>query len=280
MDYTIALKPIRIIDRRTFASKLNIPSLSILSVGHLPSRTLYREQAKFQHFAVVYIADGAGTYRVNHGETQQVRRGSLFFFYPDAVFDYGPQPGGSWDEYYFTIEGPRIGEWLRSWLIEPDRVKDVEIDDAQQSKIDRIFHLMDSGHPNNMDRAALLLESLLYEFMLSSGALPNTIKTDHVTKLMEDLSGSIYGHFDAQKLCKRHHISFSTLRRITQKYSGYPLNEYIHRMKIAEAKNILLNTETSVKELADALGFKDVFYFSRLFKKYVGVSPLNFRKSI
>ncbi|NOU71771.1 AraC family transcriptional regulator [Paenibacillus sp. LMG 31458] len=32
--------------------------------------------------------------------------------------------------------------------------------------------------------------------------------------------------------------------------------------------------------MADSLGFKDVFYFSRLFKKQVGVSPLNFRKSI
>lgn len=280
MDYTIALKPIRIVDRKTDKSKLHIQSLQFVTAGHLPSRTLYRENVMFHHFAIVYIAGGSGTYRVNKGETQQVRKGNLFFFYPGAKFDYGPPQNGFWDEYYFTLEGPRINEWLGSWLTEIDRVKEVHADDAQQSKIDRIFTLMESGYPNNLDRAALLLESMLYEFIISSQTLPNTNKADYVTTVMEDLSASVYGAFDAQQICKKHHISFSTLRRIAHKQSGYPLNEYIHRLKVAEAKNILLNTDKTVKEIADALGFKDVFYFSRLFKKYVGLSPLNYRKSI
>lgn len=281
MDYTVSSKPIRIIDRTTDKSKLQIQSLSIISVGNLPNRLLYRPQATFQHYAFVYIAGGSGIYRVNNGETQHVREGCFFLFYPGAVFDYGPNGQETWDEFYFTIEGSRIEEWLSTWLTEPDRVRQTDLNDGQQNKIDRIFTLMDSGIPANLDRAALLLESLLYESVLSSQAEPRIVTSDNYsTKLMEDIATSIDQKFDAEALCKRHHISISTLRRLIHKNTGYSLHEYVHRLKISEAKNMLLNTNQSIKDIAISLGFNDVFYFSRLFKKFVGVSPQHFRQNM
>ncbi|MEF3302102.1 AraC family transcriptional regulator [Paenibacillus sp. GYB003] len=278
MDYRISTKPIRIVDLKVDKSKLKHTSLTILDVGHLPGRTYYRTDARFVNkWAIVYISDGSGTYRVDDGEKQRVNKNSLFLFYPGPVFHFGPDPGGYWDEYYFTVEGPRIRDWLDTWLFEPGTVKAVEIDDAQKSKIERIFMLMDSGVPVNADRAALLLESLLFEFMANA---PDAAKGDNneaAIQLLYDISESLYRPFDAAKLCQNNHISLSTLKRTVSKYTGYPLNEYVHRLKIAEAKNILLNSGKTLKEIAASLGYKDVFYFSRLFKKYVGVSPKLFR---
>ncbi|MBP1990062.1 helix-turn-helix domain-containing protein [Paenibacillus eucommiae] len=280
MDYMISPQPMRLIDLKSDKSKLNLKSLTILNVGHLPGRTLFRKDATFGKWAVVYIAGGRGSWQVNGGDIQVVEKGTLFLFRPDATYDYGPDENGYWDEYYFTLEGERITEWINTWLIQPDTVKQVGTDDSQQSKIERIFMLMDSGVPANLDRAALLLESLLYEFMLKAQVLPESNKTGQIASLMDDLSDSLYQAFSADCIAKRHHISLSTLRRIVSEYTGYPLNEYMHRLKIAESKNILLNTDSSVKEIANLLGYKDVFYFSRLFKKFVGVSPLVYRKSI
>lgn len=280
MDYRISTKPIRIIDLKVDKSKLNYKPLTILDVGHLPGRTYYRTDARFvDKWAVVYIAGGSGTYQVNDGPKLPVAAGSLFLFYPDAIFHFGPEPDGYWDEYYFTVQGPRIREWLDTWLFEPGTVKPVEIDEAQQSKIERIFMLMDSGVPINVDRAALLLESLLFEFMMKAKTSPISDKNEDTIKLMDDIADSLYRPFNVKKLCEKHHISLSTLKRSVRKYSGYPLNEYVHRLKVAEAKNILLNTERTIKEIATSLGYGDVFYFSRLFKKYVGVSPMIYRKS-
>ncbi|MFD0695204.1 AraC family transcriptional regulator [Paenibacillus sp. GCM10027628] len=280
MDYTISSKPIRIIDRTTDKSKQNVKSLSIITVGHLPNRKLYRRKTVFQHYAVVYIAGGTGTYRVNGGEKQAISKGSFFLFFPGATFDYGPAQDETWDEFYFTLEGTRVAEWLDSWLTEPDRVRQVNAGDAQQSKIDRIFALMESGDPVNLDRAALLLESLLYELVLSSQPRTQMLTADPMAKLLDDISALIDQPFDADEICERHHISLSTLRRMIHKATGYSLHEYVHRLKISEAKNMLLNTHQSVKETAVSLGFKDVFYFSRLFKKFVGVSPQHYRSNI
>jgi len=280
MDYMISPVPIRLIDLKVDKSKLNLKSLTITNVGHLPGRTLQRSGATFQRWALVYITGGKGTYRVNGGVKQSVAKGSMFWFYPGAVFDYGPEENGYWDEYYFNIEGSRVNEWLEHWPIQPGTVRHVGTDDSLQSRIDRIFMLMDSGTPANVDRASLLLESLLYEFILSAERMPENGKSQLMLRILEDISNSLLQPVDAAKIAKRHHISLSTLRRNVSEYTGYPFNEYIHRLKAAEAKKILLNTDLSVKEVSGMLGYKDVFYFSRLFKKYVGLAPHVYRKNM
>ena len=88
----------------------------------------------------------------------------------------------------------------------------------------------------------------------------------------------IYRDLRHEELAARHHISMSTLRRIVHEYSGYPLNEFIHRLKVAEAKNVLMNTEKSVKEIGESLGYQDTFYFSRVFKRITGCSPRSYRR--
>lgn len=279
MDYTIGLKPIRIFDRKVDRSLLEIPSLSIVNAGHLPGRTLYRKQARFHYWAVVYIADGSGSYQVNEGEVQKVTEGSLFFFYPGALFNYGPDPGKTWDEYYFTIEGERIEEWLGSWLRDPDKVRQTGISELYLHRMERIFELMDSGAASDLDRAALLLEAALFDWMQAAKS-HEAARASIADKLLDDLAQSVYTRFDPAQWCERYHISMSTLRRLVRKASGYPLHEHVHRLKIAEAKNRLLNTDDTVKEIADLLGYADVFYFSRLFKKYAGLSPRAYRRSM
>jgi AraC-like DNA-binding protein len=278
IDYKISPKPFRIIDLKVDKRKLKHQSLIILDVGHLPERTFYRRNARYvDKWAIIYIAGGSGTYQVNGEEKQRVKKNSLFLFYPGVSFNFGPEPGDNWDEYYFTIEGPRIQDWLATWLTEPDKVKSVEADDAHRSKIARIFMLMDSGVSLNADRAALLLESLLFELLASGSDSSKNAKNEASIQLLYDISESLYSPFDANKLCEKHHISFSTLKRVVSKYTGYSLNEYVNRLKVAEAKNIMLNTDKTLKEIAASLGYKDVFYFSRLFKKFVGIAPNIFR---
>ncbi|WP_261306112.1 helix-turn-helix domain-containing protein [Paenibacillus andongensis] len=281
MDYMISPYPLRIITLPIDSSKLKLQSLIIRAVGHLPGRISFRSNASFEKWAFVYIAGGKGSYQVDDGGVQHIESGSLFFLRPGAVYNYGPDADGYWDEYYFTFEGSRIAEWLGSWLTQVDLAKQVGHEDAaQHNRIERIFILMESGIPDNIDRAALLLESLLFEFILENQVPAETTKTQQLIDLMDDLGNSLFEPFDATLIAKRHHISLSTLRRIVSEYTGYPLGAYIHRLKMAAAKNILLNTDDTVKEIADSLGYKDVFYFSRLFKKYVGVSPLIYRNNM
>ncbi|MFF2482261.1 helix-turn-helix domain-containing protein [Paenibacillus sp. NPDC058071] len=279
MDYMISPEPLRIIDLNVDPAKLSVRSLHIRHVGHLPGRTMPRQAAVFRHWAVVYIAGGSGYYRSGNGPRQTVDAGSLFFFEPDVVYDYGPVDGGYWDEIYFTIDGSRIQEWLAYWPVKSDEVRRAEADVQQRARMDRIFQLMESGQPSDADRAALLLESLLYDFVHSGATLPMNGKAARLAQLLDDLNASIFEPFDPKSFAERHHWSLSTLRRTISEHTGFALHEYVHRLKMTEAKNLLLVTDQTVKEIAATLGYSDVFYFSRLFKKLSGEAPALFRSN-
>lgn len=59
-----------------------------------------------------------------------------------------------------------------------------------------------------------------------------------------------------------------------------PIN-YLIKIRLEKAKTILERKEGgSIKSIANQVGYEDVYHFSKLFKKYYGVSPLNYRKGI
>jgi YesN/AraC family two-component response regulator len=54
-------------------------------------------------------------------------------------------------------------------------------------------------------------------------------------------------------------------------------SEYINNIRISVALSLLLETNLLVSEIAEKSGFSDVYYFSKVFKKNIGVSPLKVR---
>lgn len=77
------------------------------------------------------------------------------------------------------------------------------------------------------------------------------------------------------KLCglseSRFYYTFSNLLNMTPQ-------TYLESLRIEAARNLLITTDISIKEVAEQVGYEDQLYFSRVFKKNIGVSPLNYRK--
>ncbi|MDF2924801.1 MAG: two component transcriptional regulator, AraC family [Paenibacillaceae bacterium] len=63
-----------------------------------------------------------------------------------------------------------------------------------------------------------------------------------------------------------------------QKYTGMTYSEYINKLRMDKARELLIQSSLPIAEVAEHAGYPDYFYFSRLFKKTFGVSPTAFRK--
>ena len=74
--------------------------------------------------------------------------------------------------------------------------------------------------------------------------------------------------------------SRSYLSRVFKKESGYSIMEYLNKMRISQAKTLLLNGNDSITQIADTLGFQNIHYFSRVFKLETGKSPSDFRNGL
>lgn len=56
--------------------------------------------------------------------------------------------------------------------------------------------------------------------------------------------------------------------------------EYLNHVRLQNSKELLKNTDNSVSEIAELCGFSNVYYFSNIFKKHIGIPPNLFRKNI
>ena len=83
-----------------------------------------------------------------------------------------------------------------------------------------------------------------------------------------------------QQLATQLHVSPRYLSDLLKQETGKTAIELIHIGLINEAKNRLKQDELSISEIAYTLGFDNPSYFSRLFKKEVGLSPLGFKKQL
>lgn len=81
-----------------------------------------------------------------------------------------------------------------------------------------------------------------------------------------------------EQLAKRTHISKSYLTRRFRQFTGETIVNYINKLRIQYAREMLVNSEKNITEIAWAVGFDSPKYFHRVFKKETGESPAAFRR--
>ena len=79
--------------------------------------------------------------------------------------------------------------------------------------------------------------------------------------------------FSVEQVCRQTHISHSGLQRRFQRYCGMSAKQYILRLRMDLALELLTNGEYCVKNVAYACGFEDEKYFSRVFRNRYGIPP-------
>lgn len=96
-------------------------------------------------------------------------------------------------------------------------------------------------------------------------------------QILDYLHLNICSQINITALCEQFHTSHSTLNRRFKDFTGYSVSGYIMKKRIELAKHALSVTSIPIEELAYKYGFHDVSYFIRIFKKYVGLTPLQYR---
>jgi AraC-like DNA-binding protein len=74
-------------------------------------------------------------------------------------------------------------------------------------------------------------------------------------------------------------LSESHFSRLFKEQTGHSPVDYFIYLKMQHACSMLTLTQSTVKEISDTLGYSDAYYFSRLFKKVIGVSPREYRST-
>ncbi len=134
------------------------------------------------------------------------------------------------------------------------------------------FKLNPFDHPLRRSIALMNLLSLVADRI---AVAPDSISVMPAVKAMESSPFAERTLKDYAALC---HMSEQTFIRHFKREMHCPPWQFVESIKINQIKNLLSSTTNSISDIAAVCNFFDPFYFSRFFKKHVGISPLAYRK--
>lgn len=110
----------------------------------------------------------------------------------------------------------------------------------------------------------------------------DVIKPDKRTHIVEEIkeyiNQNLHKRLDLSQIAEEFGYTSKYISLIFKKYTDSSFVGYVNVQKINEAKRLFLKTNAKVYEVSDQLGFESPFYFSKVFKKYTGLSPREFAK--
>lgn len=140
------------------------------------------------------------------------------------------------------------------------------------------------GAEDTIKRAILKIHVLSLLAYVASNSIEAEIRVKDADKIVHKISEHINAHFgdelDLERLSRLFGISESYLSRKFKSVSGVGLSEYITHVRIMNAERMLRSDNCSITEVAEKCGFNDSNYFSSVFKKIKGVTPLKFSKLV
>ncbi len=106
-------------------------------------------------------------------------------------------------------------------------------------------------------------------------------KSYAVNRIINYLNENYEHKISLEQIAHNIYLSPVYISKIFKEETGESPINYLIKIRLDKAKDILLNSNCgSIKSIANQVGYDDVYHFSKLFKKYYGVSPLYYKKKI
>jgi AraC-like DNA-binding protein len=258
----------------------------------LPPRAAY-------DYRLMYIYGGKGSIVID-GSPYEAVKGNLFVWRPGVVYRIIAAPGEDLTilgvNFDFTQTSNSIGYPIppeNEDRFNPDNITEI-IDFSDLEGMNGIIFLrgmqtherllLDMANEHTI-RKRFFTHKIRGSFLLLLGDVARHVTStyteqDETGHKVDLILKHIREHYDKPLTNKEigEHFNFHPvyINRLLVKYTGTSLHQYLINYRISLAVNLLQNSGKTITEIAYETGFKDVNYFSKCFKKTVGLSPKHY----
>lgn len=129
---------------------------------------------------------------------------------------------------------------------------------------------------NNIDELSDVLTDILDRFIESTFTLNDVKNKDIIYKAMNFIRNNYYSKkLTLNDVAKEVGLSSSYFSKLFKDNLGFSYSDYLNKVRVAASKE-LLKKDIAICEIAQAVGFNDQSYFSKVFKKFEGITPVKY----
>jgi len=144
--------------------------------------------------------------------------------------------------------------------------------------MDKILDLSIREHQINQLKSKTLIYSFIEHLFHLTQTITHGSEIEKLDFLIEYIDSHLNEPLCTNTLAQVVEIDARKLHCLFQKHTGYCPQKYIAKTRLKKARHILLNESCCISEVSSRVGYEDVYYFSRAFKKYYGLAPSYYRK--
>lgn len=253
-------------------------SLFVSNFGYERDWPMKREEQATRRFIVHYVMRGHGFFN-----NQEVHAGQFFFTHPYETYSIRNDPEDPMEYYYIGVEGKNTADFMREiGFFSIPRVSDFSFGEIVENLIREALY---NSH-DNVDYETyfygVFMQLMSYHKKANRTAISSLEKPDKYTyykRAQQFITDYLLDGITPTDVARHLHVSPSYLRMIFSEFCPYSLRELLIRKKMECAINYMLFESYSVARVSLLLGYEDYSQFSKIFKKYTGMSPNAYKKA-
>lgn len=231
-------------------------------------------------YKVHCVHRGHGTVRVG-GHEYKLTAGQAFMIYPNVVIQYEADESDPWTYSYCAFYGARAKELLDRTRLAPER----PVFPMDLQVMPSLYEQLTEALEREINRD-LRLGAVLYRFLAALTEVAPAMPPDqpgsrkhhsYILRAMEFMHAHYSEPISIARLAADLGLDRKYLSAIFKEAKGIPPQRYLMEYRMNKASELLRGSGFSVGEIARSVGYEDALLFSKMFKKFAGKSPTEYR---
>lgn len=248
----------------------------------------YFPQAKFHYitreagcgeYILIYCSEGRGEIEI-YGKVHEVRANSFCLIPPATQHRYCSSREEAWTIYWLHFNGRQAEGLFGKYSQKAESpVRELAFESARIALFEHLLDVADQGFSaQRLDYVNISLGHLLASFLYPQlTGLAASARNDAVSLAVVFMKNNLSARLSMRELADAARCSASHLHALFKQQTGYSPLQYFNHIKIRQGCQYLSFSSLTIKEISSRLGIDDALYFSRLFKKSMGISPAGYR---
>lgn len=262
-----------------------LASLYLTAAGYFPrARHHFRGRPEgCKDCILIYCIEGRGWYEIE-GIRYSLEKDYLLIIPAGTPHVYGADDDDPWCIHWAHFNGESAAEYLyrlsdNSYTAPVAR----NIKSGIITLFTDIYATLHQGYSiNNLIYSSKEFEHILGMFFFRNEALstgPGVMQYRAIEQSIHYMRNRLNETLNLKEIAGQASLSVPHFCRIFKRQTGYPPLDFFSRLKVQYACQYLSTTDKPVKVIAGYLGYEDCYYFSRVFRKIMGMPPTAYRRA-